>query len=196
VKLLIATLSILLLAAAQTVPYERIVNAQAKEPGSWLTYSGNYQSHRYSPLAELTPANVTGLRVRWAHQFPLSRTEVSPIVADGVMYITAPNRAAALDLRTGRPLWQWQRPIPADYQSIGLGRVNRGPAILGDKLFVATLDCYVVALDLKSGQERWAVRVEDYKPGYSMTLAPLAIKDKVIVGLSGAEAGIRGFLDA
>jgi alcohol dehydrogenase (cytochrome c) len=181
---------------AAPVPYQRIVEAESREPGSWLTYSGNYQGHRYSPLRDLTPANVVDLRVKWTYQFPLARTEVSPIVADGVMYISAPNRAAALDLRTGRPLWQWERPIPPDYQSIGFGRVNRGVAILDDKIFVATLDCHIVALDLKSGQERWSVRVEDYRPGYSMTLAPLAIKDKVIVGLSGGEAGIRGFLDA
>jgi alcohol dehydrogenase (cytochrome c) len=156
------------LQAQPPVPFERIVNAQSREPGSWLTYSGNYQGHRYSPLTELTPTNVAKLRVRWAHQFDLGRTEVSPIVADGVMYVTSPNKAAALDLRTGRPLWRWQRPIPRDYQSIGFGRVNRGPAILGDKLFVATLDCYIVALDLRTGQERWSVRVDDYKPGYSI----------------------------
>ncbi|MCC6589015.1 MAG: PQQ-dependent dehydrogenase, methanol/ethanol family [Bryobacterales bacterium] len=178
------------------VAHERIVNAQAKEPGNWLTYSGNFQGHRFSPLAEITPGNVGNLKVRWAYQFPLSRTQVSPIVADGIIYVTAPNRAAALDVRTGKQLWQWERPIPPDYQSIGFGRVNRGPAILDDKLFVATLDCYLVALDLKSGQERWSARVEDYKPGYSMTLSPLALKDKVIVGLSGGEAGIRGFIDA
>lgn len=188
-----------LLAAAWTlaaqVPYERILNA-AKEPGSWLTYSGNYSGHRYSPLAEITPANVSKLRVRWAYQFALSRTQVSPIVADGVMYVTAPNTASAVDLRTGRTLWTWSRPIPSDYQSIGFGRVNRGPAILDDRLYVATLDCYLVALDIKSGQERWSAKVEDYHPGYSMTLAPLAIKGKVLVGVSGGEAGIRGFVDA
>ncbi|MEZ5356752.1 MAG: PQQ-dependent dehydrogenase, methanol/ethanol family [Bryobacteraceae bacterium] len=181
--------------AAAQVPYERIANAD-KEPGNWLTYSGNYAGHRYSPLRQLTPANVAGLRVRWAHQFELQRTQVSPIVADGVMYITAPNKASALDLRTGRTLWQWERPIPSDYQSIGFGRVNRGPAILDDRLYVATLDCYLVALDIRTGQQRWASRVEDYKPGYSMTLAPLAIKGKVLVGVSGGEAGIRGFVDA
>jgi len=177
------------------VPYDRIVHAD-KEPGNWLTYSGNYSGHRFSPLAQITPANVAGLRVKWAYQFESARTETSPIVVDGVMYITAPNSAAALDARTGRELWKWRRPLPKDYQSIGFGHVNRGPAILDGQLFVATLDCYLVALDIKSGAERWSTRVEDYKPGYSLTLAPLAIKGKVLIGISGGEAGIRGFVDA
>jgi len=181
-------------AFAQT-PYDRILNAQ-KEPGNWLTYSGNYAGHRYSPLAEITPVNVAGLHVKWAYQFENRRTEVSPIVVDGVMYVTGPNMAAALDLRTGRELWTWRRPIPKDYQSIGFGHVNRGAAILDNTVFVSTLDCYLVALDAKSGAERWTVQVEDYKPGYSMTLAPLAIKGRVLVGVSGGEAGIRGFIDA
>jgi len=190
--LLSATLAPTVFAQA---PYERIVNA-ASEPGNWLTYSGNYAGHRYSPLTQLTPSNVGGLHVKWAYQFDSTRTEVSPIIADGIMYVTGPNMAAALDVHTGRELWKWRRPLPKDYQSIGFGHVNRGPAILDNQIFVATLDCYLVALDLKSGAERWSVKVEDYKPGYSMSLAPLAIKGKVVVGLSGGEAGIRGFIDA
>jgi len=105
------------------VPYERIVNAD-REPGSWLTYSRNYLGHRYSPLDQITPGNVAGLKVKWTYQLPDPRNEVSPIVADGVMYVTGPNTAAALDTRTGRPLWTWKRPIPSDYQSIGFGRVS------------------------------------------------------------------------
>ena len=186
--------ALLCAAAWAQVPYQRIADA-AKEPANWLTYSGNYQGHRFSPLTQVTPANVSGLRVQWAYQFQ-DRAEVSPIVADGVMYVTGPHTAAALDVHTGRELWTWRRPIPKDYQSIGFGRVNRGPAILDDQIFVATLDCYLVALDAKSGQERWSTKVEDYKPGYSMTLAPLAIPGKVLVGISGGEAGIRGFVDA
>lgn len=186
---------LLSLTALAQVPYERIRDA-AKEPGNWLTYSGNLAGHRHSPLAEITPANVANLKVKWAYQFPTDRNQTSPIVVDGVMYVTAPNRAAALDLRTGRELWTWERPVPKDYQSIGFGQVSRGPAILDDKLYIATLDCYLVALDIKTGQQRWATKVEDYKPGYSMTLAPLAIKGKVVVGVSGGEAGIRGFIDA
>jgi len=188
----------LLLAAVSAfaqVPYERIVNAP-REPGNWLTYSGNYQGHRFSPLDQVTAANVSSLRVKWAYQFENPRTEVSPIVVDGVMYVTGPNSAAALDARTGRELWTWKRPIPKDYNSIGYGHVNRGPAVLDDQVFVATLDCYLVALDARSGQERWSMKVEDYKPGYSFTLAPLAIRGKVLVGTSGGEAGIRGFVDA
>jgi alcohol dehydrogenase (cytochrome c) len=190
----IALLLLSLTALAQ-VPFERIRDA-AKEPGNWLTYSGNLAGHRHSPLAEITPANVANLKVKWAYQFPTAHNQTSPIVVDGVMYVTSPNRAAALDLRTGRELWTWERPIPKDYQSIGFGQVSRGPAILDDKLYIATLDCYLVALDIKTGQQRWATKVEDYKPGYSMTLAPLAIKGKVVVGVSGGEAGIRGFIDA
>lgn len=157
---------------AAQVPYERILNSD-REPGNWLTYSRNYQGHRFSPLDQITGANVGGLKVKWAYQFPDRRTEVSPIVADDVTDVTGHNAAAALDTRTGRTLWTWKRPIPADYQSIGFGRVSRGPAILDDKLYVATLDCDLVALDIKSGQERWSAKVADYKPGYSMTMAPL-----------------------
>lgn len=177
------------------VPFERIVNAD-KEPGSWLTYSRDLLGHRYSPLDEINTKNVGKLKVQWALQFPNDSNEVSPIVVDDVMYLTGPNRATAVDVHTGRILWNWNRAIPDDYHNIGFGRVSRGPAVLDDKLYVATLDCELVALDLKSGSERWSTKVADYKLGYSMTVAPLAIERKVIVGVSGGEAGIRGFLDA
>lgn len=189
VLLLIAT------PAFAQVPYERIVNAD-KEPGNWLTYSRNYQGHRFSPLAEITTANVSTLKVKWAYQFSDGRSEVSPIVVDGILYVTGPNTAAALDGRTGRTLWSWKRPIPADYQNIGFPRTSRGPAVLDDELYVATLDCYLVALDLRSGIERWKTQVANYKSGYSMTMAPLAIDGKIVVGVSGGETGIRGFVDA
>ncbi|MEO8661631.1 MAG: PQQ-binding-like beta-propeller repeat protein, partial [Bryobacteraceae bacterium] len=165
------------------VPFDRIV-ASDKEPANWLTYSGNYQGHRYSSLSEIAVTNVSRLSVKWAYQYSDRRTEASPIVVDGVMYVTGPNTAAALDARTGVVLWEWKRPVPSDYRNIGFSRVNRGPAVLDGALYVATLDCYLVALDLKSGAVRWTTRVADYKPGYSMTLAPLAIRGKVLVGVS------------
>ncbi len=190
-----ACLFLICAASMAQVPFERIAQAD-KEPGNWLTYSRNLQGHRYSPLAEITTANVKDLKVQWVYQFETTRNEVSPIVIDGILYITGPNTAAALDGRTGRTLWEWKRNIPADYRSIGFGRVNRGPAVLDSTLYVTTLDCYLVALDLKSGSQKWATKVADYKLGYSMTLAPLAIKGKVVIGTSGGEAGIRGFVDA
>ena len=192
----LAALSAVLCAASPAqVPFERIVNAD-KEPGNWLTYSRNYQGQRFSPLNEINTSNVANLKVQWALQFPNSSNEVSPIVVDNIMYITGPNSASAIDARTGRALWTWKRPIPSDYHNIGFGRVNRGPAVLDDKLFVTTLDCYLVALDLKSGAQLWSAKVGEYKAGYSMTVAPLAIDGKIVVGVSGGEAGIRGFVDA
>jgi alcohol dehydrogenase (cytochrome c) len=185
-----ASLSLLLSTAALAqVPFERIRNAE-KEPGNWLTYSGNLRGQRFSALKELTPANVKKLEVKWAFQFPERGNEVSPLVADGVMYVTWANAASALDLNTGRALWTWKR-LPTDYHSVGFGHVSRGPAILDDKLYVATLDGYLVALDIKSGIERWSAQVADYKLGYSVTLAPLAANSKILVGGSGGEAGIR-----
>ena len=180
---------------AAQVPFQRIVNAD-QEPGNWLTYSRNLEGQRFSPLTEINVENVSRLKVKWAYQFPDPQNEVSPIVVDGIVYTTGPNSAAALDGRTGRPLWTWKRALPADYRSIGFGHTSRGPAVLDDQLYVATLDGFLVALDLKSGGERWSSKVLDYKRGYSMTMAPLAIDGKVVVGVSGGEAGIRGFIDA
>ncbi|HYY73129.1 MAG TPA: PQQ-dependent dehydrogenase, methanol/ethanol family, partial [Candidatus Bathyarchaeia archaeon] len=110
------------------VPFERIINAD-KEPGNWLTYSRNLQGHRFSPLNEINAQNISRLKVKWAFQFPDQRTEVSPIVIDGILYLTGPNSAAAVDGRSGQSLWTWKRPIPSDYHSIGFGHTNRGPAV-------------------------------------------------------------------
>jgi alcohol dehydrogenase (cytochrome c) len=181
--------------AEAQVPFERILNAD-KEPGNWLTYSRTLSGQHYSPLREIGADNVKRLKVKWTYQFPSSANQMSPIVVDGIIYVTGANSAAALDSRTGRELWTWTRALPADFRSIGFRRVNRGAAVLDDKLFVTTLDGYLVALDLKSGALRWASQVADYRLGYSITVAPLAIDGKVVTGVSGGEAGIRGFIDA
>ena len=179
------------------VPPQRLVAAD-QEPSSWLTYSGNYQSHRYSPLTQITRENVARLKPAWIYQ--VRRTgivETTPIVADGVMYITEPpSTVTALDLRTGRPLWTYSPTIPADVIVIGSPPVNRGVAILDDTVFVGTIHGHLIALDAKSGAVRWDIAVDDNKFGYYVTSAPLALDGRVIVGVSGAEAGIRGFLDA
>jgi alcohol dehydrogenase (cytochrome c) len=179
------------------VPYERIVRAES-EPGSWLTYSGNYAAHRFSPLKEITPANVGGLKPAWIYQIKMpGLIETTPLVVDGVMYVTEPpSTVTALDLRTGRPLWTWSRPVPREANAIGFPRVNRGVAVLDDSVFVGTLDAHLVALDAKTGIVRWDVTVADNATGHSITSAPLALGGKIVIGTSGGEAGIRGFLDA
>ena len=123
--------------------------------------------------------------------------ETSPIVADGVMYLTEPpSTVTALDVRTGRPLWTYTPTIPDDVIIIGSPPVNRGVAILDDRVFAGSVAGHLTALDAKSGAVRWDVAVEDNKQAYYLTLAPLALDGKIIVGVSGAEAGIRGFVDA
>lgn len=181
------------------VTYQRLANAE-REPGHWLTYSGNYAAHRFSPLTQITSANVHQLKVAWIYQRPQmtgSGFETSPVVVDGVMYVTEPpTRVTALDVRTGRKLWSWQRPQAANAKTIGFGAYNRGVAILDHNVYVGTLDCSIVALDARTGAVRWETKVEDNQLGFSITAAPLAIDGKVIVGISGGETGIRGFLDA
>jgi alcohol dehydrogenase (cytochrome c) len=183
--------------AFSQVPAERIAAAE-KEPSNWLTYSGNYQSHRYSSLNQITRENVGRLKPAWIYQ--VRRTgivETSPIVVDGVMYITEPpSTVTALDVRTGRPLWTYSPAIPPDVLIIGSPPVNRGVAVLDQSVFVGTVHGHLIALDAKSGAVRWDVVVDENKRGYYMTAAPLALNGKILIGVSGAEAGIRGFLDA
>ena len=185
------------LASAADVPFARIRNAE-NEPGSWLTYSGTYSGQRYSALAQIDRSNVSGLRPVWMYQLQKpGMFECSPIVADGVMYIVEPpTTVTALDIRSGRRLWSWTAPLPKEVKAIGFPKTNRGVAILDDKVFVATLDAHLVALDAKTGVKRWDVTVADNTLGHAMTLAPLAVDGRIIVGISGAEAGVRGFIDA
>lgn len=189
-------LSLFTISTFAQVPYERIRNAE-REPQNWLTYSGNYASHHYSALKQINRANVAQLNVAWMYQVRgRQHFETTPLVFDGVMYITdPPSDVTALDLRTGRPLWHYRRTIPPGVP-VCCGQVNRGVAALGDQIFVNTIDAHLVALDAKTGRVRWDVEVADWKLAYSMTAAPLAIKDKIIVGIAGAEYGVRGFLDA
>jgi alcohol dehydrogenase (cytochrome c) len=189
----------LLLAAPMAlaqVPYGRILDAD-NEPGSWLTYSGNYASHHYSRLAQINRTNVARLKPAWMYQVRgRQHFEATPLVFDGVMYITdPPSNVTALDLRTGRPIWHYRRSVPNDVP-VCCGQVNRGVAALDGQIFVNTVDSHLVALDARTGRVRWDVVVADWKDGYSMTAAPLAIRDKVVVGVAGAEYGVRGFLDA
>ena len=177
------------------VPYERLLDA-AQTPADWLTYSGNYSSQRYSELDQVTPDNVGDLQLEWVYQSPVSGPwEASPIVVDGVMYLTQrPNDILALDARSGRVFWVYE--YPTSEHTACCGANNRGVAILDGRLFMATLDGHVVALDASTGAELWNVEVAEAELGYSFTLAPLVVKDKVIVGTGGGERGIRGYISA
>jgi alcohol dehydrogenase (cytochrome c) len=199
--LLVLVLAALVTAAATTdaqVPFDRIVRGES-ETRDWLTYSGGMLAQRHSPLAQITPANVKNLELQWVFQArSLEKFEATPLVVDGVMYtVQAPNDVVALDAATGRVFWVYAH-IPSPLARLCCGRVNRGLAILGNTLFMATIDGRLVALDAKTGGLVWNVAVGGARPeaGYSLTVAPLVIKDKVIIGTAGGEYGVRGFLAA
>ena len=178
------------------VTYQDIA-AGLKDPSKWLTYSGTYDGQRHSPLTQITPANVHQLSAQWTFQTGvLGAFQATPIVIDGVIYITGfNNNAWAIDARSGRQIWRYRRELP-DEMILCCGPVNRGFAVLGDRLFMTTLDAHLVSLDMKTGAVLFDVALEDYKRGYSATVAPLVVKDKVILGIAGAEFGIRGFIEA
>lgn len=182
--------------SAQDVTFDRIVNA-SREPHNWLTYNGALDGQRHSRLTELTPGNVRDLELKWVlpNQVP-GAWQASPIVVDGIMYVTQrPNDVMAVDAKSGRVFWVY-RHTNSGKQTVCCGANNRGVAILGDRLYMGTLDAHLVALDARTGKLLWKTRVADDAQAYSITLAPLVIKDKVIVGVGGAEYGIRGFVAA
>jgi alcohol dehydrogenase (cytochrome c) len=178
------------------VTFERLVNSE-KEPQNWLTYSGDYLGRRFSRLDQINVKNVRTLVAKWVYQTGATgKLETSPLVVDGILYATAQDdRAFALDARTGRPIWMYQHQLPGDIRPC-CGRVNRGLALLEDKVFLGTLDAHVIALDTKTGNVIWDVVAADYQKGYSFTVAPLAVKSLVVIGVSGGEYGVRGFIDA
>jgi alcohol dehydrogenase (cytochrome c) len=184
------------LSAPATVTAERLVGA-AREPANWLTYSGTYASDRYSALDQITVANAKHLELKWIYQGAVAGGwETSPLVLDGIMYITQrPNDVVALDARTGRVFWIYRHKLDP-VQNVCCGANNRGLAMLDGTLYLGTLDAHLVAIDAMNGKPLWEVTVADAKAAYSITLAPLVIKDKVLVGVGGGEYGIRGFIAA
>src|SRR6058998_2765297 len=178
------------------VSNDRLLRSAA-EPHNWMTYSGTYASQRYSALSQINPSNVKSLEQKWIFQAEsLEKFETTPLVVDGIMYITqAPSDAVALDAKTGRVFWIYRYYNSPDVRPC-CGSVNRGLAILGDTLFLATLDAHLIALDAKTGRPMWNIKVANASAGYAMTVAPLVVKDKVIVGVAGGEFGIRGFIAA
>src|SRR6188472_1182177 len=184
------------LQAQSQVTLDRILHAD-REPQNWLSYSGTPMNQRYSGLTQITPANVKNLQLQWIWQArSLEKFEATPLVIDGVMYtVEAPNNIVALDAASGRPFWSFNY-TPAPEGRPCCGRVNRGVAILGDTLFMATIDAHLIAVDAKSGQAVWNIVVAKAADRYSMTASPLIVKDKVIVGVGGGDGPIRGFISA
>ena len=178
------------------VTSERLLKA-SEEPENWLMYSGQYNSQRYSRLTAIDKSNVDQLEMKWVKQLEtLADVETTPLVVDGVMYFTeSPSTVIALDASTGSQFWTYEHTLP-EKLSLCCGRQNRGVAILGETLFLGTLDAKLIALDAKTGAVQWETQSADAATGYSKTAAPLVIGDKVISGIAGGEYGIRGFLDA
>lgn len=180
-------------AAQRPVTDERL---RHPEPENWLQYRGNYASWGYSALDQIRPENVKDLVPAWTFSTGVGEGHQSPpVVNDGVLFITTPwDQVLAIDVRNGDLLWRYQRELPDDLR--GLHPSNRGVALYQDKVLVATVDAFVVALDRQNGELVWERAVEDYRRGYYMTLAPLVAEGKVMVGVSGGELGIRGFVQA
>ena len=172
---------------------ERLINP---EPENWLQWRGNYESWGYSPLDQINSKNVKNLVPVWTYSTGVEEGhQAPPIVNNGVMFVSTPqNQVIALDAKSGDELWRYRRELPEEL--FQLHPTNRGVGLYGDKVYMATVDSCVVALNAKTGESVWEQCVEDWKTGYYMTISPLIAKGKVMVGVSGGEYGIRGFVVA
>lgn len=176
---------------------QAMLEAGLEDPTRWLLYGGNYANYRHSPITELTPEAVPDLRVAWT--FPTGtdgQFEASPVIYDGIMYVSSShNRLFALDAVTGEVYWRYDHRQPGDLR-VCCGPVNRGVAIAGDAVLMATLDARLLAFNRLSGEILWDVEIIDYRDGYAATSAPLVVGDLAVIGVAGGEYGIRGFFDA
>ncbi len=186
-RVLVLALAICGIASPQ-VRYEYILKGPGKD---WLTYAGSYNGWRHSPLEQITPANAGSLVPKWVYRVPnAARLQTSPLVYDGVMYVTNTNAVYALDARSGRLIWSY---VDARAKESG---PNRGPAILGDRVYFVTSDNYLTALDRQSGGVIFSKKYARVEEGITSTSAPFAFKDMVIVGCAGGDNGMRGFIAA
>lgn len=166
--------------------------------GSWPTYNGNLSGNRFSPLDQINTRNVPQLAPRWMFAIPgAPRTlEVTPVVVDGIMYLTSVNEAYALDARSGREIWHYSRPRTRGLVGDAASGINRGVAVLGDRVFMVSDNAHLFALHRLTGQLIWDVEMADSRQNYGSTSAPLVVDDLVVAGVSGGDEGVRGFLDA
>ena len=183
---------------AQLPAYAPVTDARLArpEPGNWLMYRGNYAGWGYSPLDKINDGNVAKLTLAWSYATGMSEGhQAPPIVNNGYMYVSTPNnQVIAFEAKSGRELWRYRKPIPEELQQ--LHPTNRGVALYKDKLYLATTDAMLVALDPVTGKELWKTPVGEWKAGYYSTLAPLAARGKIVLGVSGGEYGVRGYVIA
>ena len=189
-------LHLLFPSAASDVTFDRLVHA-SDYPKEWLSYWGDYSATRFRTLNQINDRNVQKLRVEWIYQTSVQGAfETVPLVVDGVMYFTSGGaNAYAIDAASGRELWHYQYRVPEKARPC-CGSQNRGLALLGNKLFMATPDARIVAIDRRNGQLLWNSEIIPAQSIYGASLAPLIVKNKVLVGISGGELGNRGFIDA
>jgi alcohol dehydrogenase (cytochrome c) len=180
-----------------------VINVRAEDlvvqppAANWISYNGDYSGRRYSSLAEINPGNLAGLRAEWVfHARDSKRLEVTPLVVDGMMLVTASNDAFALDARTGRMVWHHSWPISEGLIDDASGHINRGVAVWRDRVYMETDNAHLLCLDARSGNLIWDVAYADWNKNYGATSAPLAVKDKILVGTSGGDDGVRGFVAA
>lgn len=197
-----STLAALLLAGAASAyaasDYTPVTDGRLAnpEPQNWLMTRGRYQGWSYSPLDQINTSNIKNLVPVWTFSTGVdSGHEAPPIVNNGLMFVATPySQVLALNAATGDLLWRYKRPLPEGFSA--LHNTSRGVALYGDKVYFPALDAVLVALDAMTGKPVWEAKVEDWKQGYYMTMAPLIVKGKVLVGVSGGEFGVRGFIEA
>ena len=181
-------------AAQAQVTYDRILHAD-KEPQNWLTYSGGYASKRYSELKQINRDNVKDLQLKWVHVFDTrNKIENTPLVVDGVLYTGDTNQISAVDAVTGRTYWTLDHTV--DARGVFVLPMNKGLAISGDKLFWATLDGHLIAVDIKNGKPIWDRVIAIWHKGYQLNVAPLVVKDRVILGPATNEEGANCWVAA
>ena len=183
-------------AQQKLVTFSDITNPK---PGEWPSYNGHLSGNRHSPLDQINTGNVSQLAPKWSHAMGGKRAlQMTPLVIDGVMYVTAVNEVRALDAATGRQIWQFSRPqtpglVPTGDPAAG---INRGVAVLDDRVFLQTDHARLLALHRRTGEVLWDVEMADHRQNYGSTGAPLIVNDLVIAGISAGDEGVRGFLDA
>ncbi len=164
---------------------------------NWLSYNGDYTGRRFSSLDQITLKNVDQLRAQWVFHAPNSNSlEVTPVVFDGLMFVTSANDAYALDAQTGRIIWHYSRPVTEGLIDDASQHHNRGVGILGSRIYMETDNAHLLCLDARSGHLLWDVPYAEGNKNYGATSAPLVVTDKVLVGTSGGDDGVRGFVAA